>query len=296
MAKLLMLSGLVASGKSTEAEKIVSRGNWVRVNRDLLRTMLHFDKWTGNNEAAIIAIEKNIAGWCLMNGLSVVVDDTNLGQKHHDMWSELARKFGATFETKRIDTDLATCLERNKGRDKEVPEHVIKQMALQYGLVEAPKNGWILCDLDGTVCDLSHRLHYLYSDVENLVAKENKDWRGFFEALPLDTPRDEVIGQLVCSTESVDSLRDVIFVSARPETYRELSEGWLKQYIGDDYFTLIMRGATDRREDSEVKRDLYNKYLAQYKVKEVFDDRPRVIRQWQELGLKVNDVGTRGEF
>lgn len=50
---MYIMQGLPGSGKSTKAEEIVEhdgKGNTVRLNRDLLRTMLHFDKWSGRNE------------------------------------------------------------------------------------------------------------------------------------------------------------------------------------------------------------------------------------------------------
>lgn len=50
MAKLTIMRGLPASGKSTKAKELLSVGNTVRINKDLLRTMLHFDTFTGRNE------------------------------------------------------------------------------------------------------------------------------------------------------------------------------------------------------------------------------------------------------
>ena len=42
MSKMVIMQGLPASGKSTRAEEIErSMGNAVRINKDLLRTMLH---------------------------------------------------------------------------------------------------------------------------------------------------------------------------------------------------------------------------------------------------------------
>ena len=48
MSKLIMLSGLPASGKTTKArELMVEYGNAVRVNKDDLRDMLHTGSWSG---------------------------------------------------------------------------------------------------------------------------------------------------------------------------------------------------------------------------------------------------------
>ncbi len=89
MAKLVMLRGLPASGKSTIAKEMVAGGgNFVRVNRDLLREMLHCSRWSGRNEDTTVQVEKTIAGNALVTGHNVVVDDCNLNPKNKDMWSE----------------------------------------------------------------------------------------------------------------------------------------------------------------------------------------------------------------
>ena len=49
MSKLLILKGLPASGKSTYAKELVSKG-WKRVNKDDLRSMIDGGKWSKKNE------------------------------------------------------------------------------------------------------------------------------------------------------------------------------------------------------------------------------------------------------
>jgi phosphoglycolate phosphatase-like HAD superfamily hydrolase len=43
----------------------------------------------------------------------------------------------------------------------------------------------VIFDLDGTLCDISHRLHF----IEN----GNKDWDGFYAACPDDVPKPAMI-------------------------------------------------------------------------------------------------------
>jgi hypothetical protein len=57
-----------------------------------------------------------------------------------------------------------------------------------------------------------------------------------------------------------------------------------------------MRRKGDKRQDTDVKSDIYNRYLKQYDIVRVFDDRPSVIRMWREKGLEVEDVGNGEEF
>lgn len=132
--KLLMLSGLPASGKTTEAAKIVAQGNWVRVNRDLIREMLHFGKWSGQNEGTTVDTEIETVRRALQRGENVVVDDCNLNPKNKEMWKTVAREENTTFEHRNIDTSWQGCVERDRKREKKVGKDVIIQMAMQYGL------------------------------------------------------------------------------------------------------------------------------------------------------------------
>lgn len=284
--KLLMLKGLPASGKSTHAEELVKGGgNWVRVNKDLLRAMLHFDKWSGRNEKITVVAEIELARTLLETGHSVIVDDTNMGTKHELKWAILASQLRASFETKEFDTDVETCIARDNLRDKYVGESVIKTMALQYGLVK-PKKKWVLCDIDGTVANLEHRLHYVKGEGK-------KDWRGFFSEMEKDT--------LIQNTHNMLELLskdgyEIIFVSARPEDYRTVTEDWLKANITVPWYTLIMRKKGDSREDSIVKKQILDTYFDKSDIHCVIDDRPRVLRMWEEQGLEVIDAGEGIEF
>ena len=280
-----MLKGLPASGKSTYAKEIVmGGGNWVRANKDLIRTMLHFDKWSGRNEAVTAEQEWWTVKHWLNHGKNVVIDDTNLGQSHLDRWSNLAKECNATFEVKNFDTSLGECLIRDLQRDKKVGSAVIMNMAMQYNLFPDIED-IVVCDIDGTVADCSHRQHHVRGD--------KKDWKAFFGDMEYDKPRRDIYNQV--SELAGKKGAAIIFVSARPETYRGVTERWLGQR-GMMFTHLIMRGAHDKRPDTEVKQNILDKYLKHYNIIKVFDDRPSVIRMWKENGLDVEDVGNGEEF
>jgi hypothetical protein len=58
-----------------------------------------------------------------------------------------------------------------------------------------------------------------------------------------------------------------------------------------------MRRADDKREDTEVKAQMLDIYFPdKTKIVQVIDDRPSVIRMWQERDLPVLDVGKGIEF
>lgn len=287
------MQGLPASGKSTLANDLMQRyGNTVRINKDLLRTMLHFDRFTGPNEGKTRDAARVLAKTFLEKGVNVIIDDTNLNPGTLQSWKDLAKEIDAKLEYHEMKTPFEECLRRDAEREKSVGEHVIYGMALSSGIYQKPEKGIVICDLDGTLADISHRLHF----VKNLPEGEKKNWKAFFEGIPGDTLRTDVADMLLkyegCGHE-------VFLVSGRPDTYRDLTEAWLEKVFKGykPYKALIMRRGDDKRPDTEVKQGIYESlFKDKYPIEVVIDDRPSVIRMWREQGLTVNDVGDGIEF
>lgn len=294
MSKIIMMRGLPASGKSTEARRIVEAGgNFVRVSKDNLREMLHFEKFNGENERITNDAEVAIVRMILKEGKNVVIDDTNLGG-HKDRWQAIAAGANAKFEVRQMATDYKECMRRDELREDPVGRHVIYQMAMQNNYI-AEGTEFTICDIDGTLADLSHRMYFLYDDIEKLIPKQKKDWGGFFRASDQDRFRSDVWAMV----KEASPEGNIILVSARPEDYRNQTTTWLLTHDiieGLDYKTLIMRKSGDRRDDDIVKKEILDRYFRLYKIRKVFDDRPRVIRMWRENGLDVVDVGSGREF
>lgn len=286
---MIIMRGLPASGKSTKAKELMTNGgNYVRLNKDLLRTMLHFDKFTHVNERNTWNAEVALAILYLTDGMSIIIDDTNLNPKTVERWKEVAKGLNAKIEYVDMDTSVEDCIKRDAERQKAVGKHVIEKMALQYRSYLAGHKV-VICDLDGTLCDISHRKHFVA-----VPEGQKKDWKGFFEGIPSDTIRDEVKKEVVSSM--VYDNAKIVFVSARPEDYRNITSEWLLRNLGFEDYTLIMRESGDSRPDTEVKSDIYEKYLKNLQIIKVFDDRPSVIRMWKEKGLNVQDCGDGKEF
>ena len=293
MSKLIMMRGLPGSGKSTKAKEIVeSGGNFVRINRDLLREMLHLNKFNYRNEGLTIDAEKALAREYLVKDINVVIDDCNLSDNNRTMWKAVADKFGAKFEV--IDLTnvhpyecIANDLDRKIHGGRNVGNNVIMNMALQYELYK-PKKGFVLCDLDGTLCDITHRLEFIKGEGK-------KDWKSFFEGIPNDKLRLDVF-KMLCRYK--EEGYDIVFISARPQDYEKETVEWIDKHVGSlEYETVIMRRSGDRRPDTEVKQEILNKYFKDKSlIYKVIDDRPSVIRMWKENGLDVIDVGDGVEF
>lgn len=143
----------------------------------------------------------------------------------------------------------------------------------------------LIIDLDGTLCNVSHRVHF--------VKESPPNWPAFFDACVDDVPSEAIVALY-------DMARDVghaiLFVSGRPETHRQHTEAWLTRHGLDGYKLLLMRPAGDYRQDALVKRELYEAHIAgRYEVLFVVDDRASVVKMWRELGLTCLQCA-EGEF
>lgn len=143
-----------------------------------------------------------------------------------------------------------------------------------------------MVDIDGTVSDPTHRLQY--------ASGPEKDWDTFFALMDRDTPRHYVYNKALELAKREGAV--IVFVTARPEKYREVTHKWLMKNYFSEFLHIIMRRDGDSRPDTEVKSDIYEDYLKQYEIVGVFDDRPSVIRMWREKGLNVIDVGNGIDF
>lgn len=108
------------------------------------------------------------------------------------------------------------------------------------------------------------------------------DWGRVGEDLP-NKPVVELVKLIAAGSRDMR----VILVSGRDEVCRDRTVMWLDaQGIGFD--DLFMRRRKDNRPDTVVKREIYEREIADsYDVAFVIDDRPAVIQMWRELGLFV---------
>ena len=138
-----------------------------------------------------------------------------------------------------------------------------------------------LCDIDSTIADLSHRLHF----IEN----GNKQWDEFYAAVAMDKPIPEVIQTIQLLSQSGAT---ILLVTGRSSACRFETVMWLHGH-GVPFEGLYMRDENDYRQDNVVKGELLDQLAGEWDVSQVigvFEDRQQCVDLYRARGLKVFQV------
>ena len=291
MAKLIMTKGLPGSGKSTWAKAQVEKVgglNVVRVNKDEIRIALGMDRKSYSRDQEYRVVDRRDDYICkaLMAGCDVIVDDTNFGKKHEPRLRELAKRFGADFLIQDFThVPVEECIRHDSLRegDARVGADVIWGMAETHlGLKRPPTPdvvvvyddptlpSVVICDLDGTLA-----LH------EGL--------RGPYEHEKAANDRvNAPVRRLISNYLGLGY--GLIYLSGREEKFRSQTEEFLRKNDCPKA-PLYMRTTGDSRNDTIVKRELFNAHiLGKFRVEFALDDRDRVVKLWRDMGLTCFQV------
>ena len=143
----------------------------------------------------------------------------------------------------------------------------------------------IVFDLDGTICNVDHRRHW--------VASKPKNWAAWDAGLPNDTPNDDIIWMLNSFLDR-GNVR-IILCSGRDSHLRDATVAWLEKH-GVYYDALYMRASGDNRKDSIVKVELLHDIQRDYDWPWLWiDDRNQVVDAIRQQGVRVLQVAP-GDF
>ncbi|EQC48887.1 polynucleotide kinase domain protein [Bacteriovorax sp. BSW11_IV] len=133
----------------------------------------------------------------------------------------------------------------------------------------------IIVDLDGTLCDCEHRVHHVNGEGK-------KNWKEFNELMGEDKLNKWCLDLIHAMAGTGHK---ILFVTGREDQYRAKTKEWLaRHYV--PYDELHMRSTGDFREDSDIKKDIFQQDLSKrYEVTFVVDDRKSVVTMWREIGL-----------
>jgi len=288
MPTIILVRGIQASGKSEFAKNWAASDpeNRVRVNRDDIRQMITGTPATllsHDLESFVTRIEKSIALTALRAGKSVVIDAMNLRSRYVRTWLSLG--YPVEFIDFPVSLDLA--LARNEARGGKVPEEVIRATyerltnkgklpdpptpdeppapVAQYVPDESLSRA-IIVDLDGTLAHMGDR-------------RGPYDWH--------KVGGDEVDRAVRTLVNEMGKTHRVIVMSGREDICRGDTLRWLRDNA-IQWHHLFMRAAGDRRPDTVVKAELFDRHVRNsFNVAFAVDDRNAVVAGWRAMGIKT---------
>ena len=284
MKNIIVLVGCPGSGKSTLAQEYVEKG-YVRISQDDMGRFEHrkaFDK-------------------AISEGHNIILDRMNHDKRQRSRYLTPAKEAGYKTTIQTFYMSSAKCLQRCIDRkdhptiktDKDAASAVDfffrnyepvsldeADMIVRTDDIVEVKHRAVICDIDNTIADGSHRQHYLQGP--------KKDWKNFFAEMHNDGLKKDV-------AEIVDNYyfclgHSIIMCSGRPDEYRAVTTDWLSRH-NVVHTKLLMRRRGDYRPDNLVKQIIWEHEIRPYyNVKFVLDDRDQVVKMFREQGLTVLQV------
>lgn len=290
MPKCIMLVGPPGSGKSTMARKMATENGIEYFNQD--------SQGKGHLHDFDMAI---------FDKKDVIVDRMNFNKQQRSRYLDLAKKYGYETEIIVLHQNWETCFKRvmaRQGHETINDEKAARgALATFFGKYERPEPGEadqitmiypagprekvIVCDLDGTLCDVEHRRHHVRKP-----AGEKKDWVSFFKEIPND-PIYQWCADIINNFKT-QGVRTV-FCSGRGTNEQRNTKEWLEKHgFGDN--PLYMRDRHDSRQDSIVKEIILDfELLTRYQPYFMLDDRDQVVQMWRRRGFICLQV-QEGDF
>lgn len=293
MKKAIITVGIPCSGKTTWAEEFVaSRAEigekWKVVSRDNTRVLMHLSKrktpfawktWNWKWEKEVTAEQELLYNAYFLKCDGIVVADMNLNKSRRQQLLQLLQDIGYETSEQHFEVSFEEACRRDAARLNGVGYAVIAEKYEQWFnefrhvekyVRDVNKQPAIIVDVDGTVAHMNGRGPF--------------DWDRVGEDLPKTSTIALVKGMYLQG-------HHVIFLSGRSAKCFTETQKWLENNVGV-FFSLYMRNEGDIRDDRIVKRELFDAYIRDnYNVVAVLDDRPKVGRQWVELGLDMFWVG-----
>ena len=149
---LIMMVGISGSGKSTKAEELATLYKATIYSSDKLREELYGDvNDQTHNEELFLELHKRMVN-DLKKGKSVIYDATNLSLKNRkkfETYMEQKECYPSHIYAYVMSTPLEQCVERNKNRERTVPEYVLEKQVKSFeipfydeGFDEIYIDGW----------------------------------------------------------------------------------------------------------------------------------------------------------
>jgi predicted kinase len=123
---VVLAIGLPGSGKSTWFK----RRGVTPLSSDMLRSILFDDITEQRYQNLVFSTLRSLLRARLIARMPWnYVDATNLSPKERRHWIQMARSFGFEVHGLFFDVPLEVCLERNRRRERQVPEEAMQRLA-----------------------------------------------------------------------------------------------------------------------------------------------------------------------
>ena len=161
---------------------------------------------------------------------------------------------------------------KDRRTDKMTSIVIDKKYSIHSTKMEVAPIGYVyIFDIDGTIADITHRVHYLES--------KPKNWDMFFGTVIDDKPKNWVIDIMRLLPPE-----RVLLFSGRTDSSAEDTIAWLEKY-DVPYAEMRMRWHHNFESDEILKLRMVKEYKD--RVRFIVDDRQRVVDMWRLNGFNV---------
>lgn len=133
---------------------------------------------------------------------------------------------------------------------------------------------YVICDLDGTLCDHTHRIHFSWSG----------DWDQYNSLCEYDSYNNSVLYFLFNLVN--DKNYNIIFLTGRSEKVEKETRGWLNRYFPGGYH-LLMREEYNYTPAAEFKKTkLLNSGFNFENIHYAIDDDESCVEMFKSMLVK----------
>lgn len=164
-------------------------------------------------------------------------------------------------------------------------------------------NPYAIFDLDGCLSDDRYRRGLLPKQTPEELTKNGPLSQGSYHAYHSSLGED-LPANTRFVTNQVDRGHDLLFITARPERYRQETTDWLLRNFGDDLrranWHLLMRpvmGAASQKRSPELKIGLLLRHFGRAAKQSIvqacaaaYDDRSDVLSEYAKLGIENTNL------
>jgi len=134
----------------------------------------------------------------------------------------------------------------------------------------------IMIDLDGTLCNIMHRVHHVKKS-----EGEKKDWKSFFAGIP----DDDVNQWCLDIMNNFKKDHKILICTGRAEYLMKITMPWLEKFKVP-FDRIYMRPNGSKKEDFVIKEQIYKEFIQpNYDVSFAVDDRQQVVDAWRRNGI-----------